>query len=113
LVEAESVPGVTRSEAEERFLELIRKSKLGNPMTNAELAGYRVDFLWRHERLVIEVDGHAFHSSRARFESDRMRDAVLVAAGMRVMRVTWQQIVHEPEALVARVAQALVRPLHG
>lgn len=33
----------------------------------------------------------------------------LQAAGYRVMRVTWRQILEQPEALVARVAQALVR----
>jgi very-short-patch-repair endonuclease len=37
------------------------------------------------------------------------RDARLQAAGYRVMRVTWRQILEQPEALVARVAQALVR----
>ena len=37
------------------------------------------------------------------------RDARLQAAGSRVMRVTWRQILEQPEALVARVAQALVR----
>jgi hypothetical protein len=33
----------------------------------------------------------------------------LQAAGYRVMRVTWRQISEQPEAVVARVAQALVR----
>jgi very-short-patch-repair endonuclease len=113
LVTADKVIGATRSEAEERFLALIRKAQLHDPATNVELGGYQVDFLWRRERLVVEVDGQAYHSSRRRFESDRRRDADLVAAGMRVMRVTWSQIVSEPEALVARVAQALARPVQA
>jgi very-short-patch-repair endonuclease len=101
----------TRSEAEERFLALTRKARLPDPDANVEVAGYEVDFLWRAERLVVEVDGRAFHASDRRFEGDRRRDAVLVAAGMRVMRVTWQQIVTEPEALLVRLAQALARPV--
>jgi len=109
LLDADVIAGVTRSEAEERFLHLIRKAQLPDPATNAGLEGYEVDFFWRRERLVVEVDGRAFHSSGRRFESDRRRDAVLVAAGVRVMRVTWKQIVSEPEALVARMAQALIR----
>lgn len=112
LVEAQHAPGVTRSEAEERFLALVRRAKVAAPVLNVAIAGFKVDFLWRAEKLVVEVDGRAFHTSHRRFESDRSRDAVLVAAGMRVMRVTWNQIVREPEALVARVAQALVRPTH-
>jgi very-short-patch-repair endonuclease len=69
--------------------------------------GHEVDFHWRSERLVLEVDGYAYHRSRAAFERDRQRDAELGAAGLRVLRVTWRHIVDEPEALLARLAQAL------
>jgi very-short-patch-repair endonuclease len=58
---------------------------------------------------VVEVDGFAFHSTGGSFEQDRRRDARLMAAGLRVMRVTWRQLVREPEAVVARLAQALAR----
>jgi very-short-patch-repair endonuclease len=100
---------LTRSEAEERFLALIRKAQLPAPETNVQLGEYEVDFVWRRERLVVEVDGFAFHSSRHNFELDRLRDGWLMSRGMSVMRVTWQQLVHEPTALVARVAQSLAR----
>lgn len=109
LLADESRIALTRSEAEERFLALTRKARLAVPDVNARVAGYRVDFLWRADRLVVEVDGRAFHSSDRRFESDRSRDATLIAAGLRVMRVTWRQIVNEPEALLVRLAQALTR----
>ena len=101
----------TRSEAEERFLALARKAGLPDPAANVEVAGLEVDFFWRSERLVVEVDGRAFHIAGPRFEGDRRRDAILVAAGLRVMRVTWNQIVSEPEAMLVRLAQALARPV--
>jgi predicted transcriptional regulator of viral defense system len=44
----------TRSEAEERFLALVRKCCLKDPDVNAKIAGYTVDFFWRAERLVVE-----------------------------------------------------------
>jgi very-short-patch-repair endonuclease len=75
---------------------------------NTVVAGYRLDAYWPSARLVVEIDGFAFHSSAALFESDRRRDAELAAAGVRVMRVTWRQLEGEPHAVVARVAQALV-----
>ncbi|MEA2422166.1 MAG: hypothetical protein QOF55_1265, partial [Thermoleophilaceae bacterium] len=50
---------------------------------------------------------YAFHSPRAAFERDRARDAELIAAGYRVIRVTWRQLVEEPEATVAQLAGAL------
>jgi very-short-patch-repair endonuclease len=102
-------PALTRSEAEERFLALIAKAGLRMPETNVVVARYEVDFLWRKNRLVVEVDGYAFHSSKKRFEGDRRRDADLAARGLRVIRVTWRQIVEEPEAMLVRLAQALIR----
>ncbi len=63
--------------------------------------------MWAAQRLVVEVDGFRFHGHRAAFERDRRRDATLVAAGYRVIRVTWRQITEEPLAVVASLGQAL------
>jgi very-short-patch-repair endonuclease len=100
---------LTRSEAEERLLALIRKARLPEPATNARIAGFEVDFLWRTERLVVEVDGYAFHADATRFEKDRQRDFALTSTGLRVVRVTWKQLVHEPEVILVRLAQSLVQ----
>jgi very-short-patch-repair endonuclease len=75
---------------------------------NVSIAGCEVDFFWPEERLVVEVDGYAFHSSPRMFEGDRRRDARLSALGLRVMRVTWRQVVNERESTLARLAQTLV-----
>lgn len=101
-------PALTRSEAEERFLTLVQRARLPRPRTNVKVAGYEVDLVWPAQRLVVEVDGYAFHSSRDAFEADRRRDAAFAAAGFRVMRVTWRHLTNEPETVVARLAQALV-----
>lgn len=103
-------PSLTRSKAEERVLALVRAARLPVPQTNTRVGRHEVDLYWRDEHLALEVDGYAFHSSRTAFERDRLRDAELQAAGLRVMRVTWRQIVDAPEAVVARLAQALAQP---
>jgi very-short-patch-repair endonuclease len=100
-------PKLTRSEAERRALELIRRARLPQPETNVRLKGHEVDLLWREQRLVVEVDGYAFHSVRRSFEHDRRRDADLITSGYTVMRVTWRQIEREPEATAATLATAL------
>jgi very-short-patch-repair endonuclease len=100
----EHEPAPTRSEAERRLLALIRAARLPRPETNVVVSGYEVDLLWREQRVIVEVDGFAFHSTRQAFERDRARDAALQAAGYRVIRVTWRQIVDEPHALVAQLA---------
>jgi very-short-patch-repair endonuclease len=100
-------PALTRSEAEARLLALIRDAHLPAPATNIPLNGFEVDFLWPNRRLVAEVDGFAFHGDRRAFERDRARDAALVAAGHRVIRVTWRQLDQEPLSVVATLAGAL------
>jgi very-short-patch-repair endonuclease len=104
---SEIKPALTRSEAEERLLSLIRSASVPSPEVNARLAEIEVDFLWRAERLVVEVDGFQYHSSRAAFERDRLRDAELQANGYRVIRVTWRQIAMQPEAMLRRIVRAL------
>lgn len=100
-------PALTRSEAEARFLRLVRKGAVPGPHTNVIVEGLEVDFLWQEERLIVEIDGFAFHAGRIAFERDRRRDGILAAAGFRVIRFTWRQLTEEPEAVLVRVAQAL------
>lgn len=107
LLERADGAALTRSAAERRLIDLIRAARLPTPETNAHLCGYEVDFLWRRERLVVEVDGYAFHGHRAAFERDRKRDRALAAAGYRVIRVTWRQLQDEPFAVIAEIALAL------
>jgi len=98
---------ITRSRAEQRFLELIRKAGIHPPETNVSIAGYEVDAVWRREKLIVEVDGAAFHSTSGRVAADRRRDFALAAAGYRVIRVTWHQLVRTPETLLVQLARAL------
>jgi very-short-patch-repair endonuclease len=109
LLALETPPALTRSEAEERFLALVRRAQLPSPSTNVHVAGFEVDAYWRAEQLVVEVDGLVYHASRRALCRDRRRDAALTAAGVRVMRFTWADLTEQPEATLARLAQALAR----
>jgi very-short-patch-repair endonuclease len=109
LLARDAAPAFTRSEAEARFLTLVRRAELPPPATNLRMCGYEVDFYWRDCKLVVEIDGLAYHSSRAAIARDRRRDATLLAAGHRVMRFAWSDIVERPEATAVRVGQALLR----
>lgn len=109
LVAGERRSTLTDSVAAERFLALIRRAHLPAPEVDVWLGRHRVDFLWRAEKVVVEVDGYKFHSSRSRFERDRAKDGELTAAGFIVIRVTWRQLEEEPEAVLARVVMTLAR----
>jgi len=100
-------PRMTRSERERALLRLIDQAQLPRPLTNVRLHGYLADAYWPAEGLVIEFDGWQGHGHRNAFERDRKRDQVMLANGLRPMRVTDRHLKHESVALVARIAQSL------
>lgn len=109
MLERQIGPTLTRSEAEERFLALVRAARLPAPRVNARAHGYELDFYWPAARMVVEIDGYAFHSTHRAFEADHRKDADLRAAGLTVLRFTWRQLIEDATAVIVEVAQALVR----
>jgi hypothetical protein len=102
----------TRSLLERHFLLLVERAGLPIPEVNATVEGLMVDALWRDARVVVELDGHAAHDSRAAAERDRHRDLALRAAGFVVLRYTWQQVAVESARVVADLHRVLV-PANG
>lgn len=103
---------LTRSELEERFLQICRDIARPPDAVNAWIAypdggGAEADFVWHAERLIIEVDGRDVHTTHHAFEHDRTRDQHLNLLGWRVVRFTWRQVEHEPQAVAATVAALL------
>jgi very-short-patch-repair endonuclease len=98
----------TRTELEQRMLALCRRHRLPRPEVNVKLDRFEVDFLWRDQRLVVEVDGWGSHRTRTAFEEDRARDARLEVLGYRVVRFTWRQLSAEAASVVQTI-RALLR----
>ncbi len=111
-------PAFTRSELERAFLDFCDEEWLPKPRVNQLICGLEVDMVWPTWRLVVELDGYAFHRTRAAFERDRARDVLLQGAGYRVLRFTDRRLRQEPEA-IADTLRAFIRvdqrpePCHG
>jgi very-short-patch-repair endonuclease len=100
---------IVRSELEERFHAFLLSAAFPEPATNVLIETFEVDCAWPERRLIVELDGHATHSTQHAFERDRERDRVLSAAGWRVVRITWRQLADDPD----RVERDLRRLLRG
>jgi very-short-patch-repair endonuclease len=113
LASAATWRGITRSELEARFRALVETAGLPRPQLNRRVdLGSMVieaDALWRKERLIVELDGYAFHRTPAAFERDRARDRAAVAAGWRVIRITWRQLADDPRSVIRDLRRALKR----
>ena len=102
---------IAKSELEERFLALCGRGRLPRPEVNAwiPLAGeeMKVDFLWRRERVVVEVDGFEFHRTRVAFRRDRRRDRVLRVEGWQPLRFTWEDVTEYPTRVTEELRSIL------
>jgi very-short-patch-repair endonuclease len=107
LIEAEDDGDYTRSKAERCLRDLIKAANLTRPLFNEPILGFVVDVVWPNERLIVEVDTYTYHSHPAAFERDRRRDQQLVAAGYRVIRITWIQLRDRPIETIASIIRAL------
>jgi very-short-patch-repair endonuclease len=101
-------PDHTRSELEASFLRLCKRHRLTTPEVNVRVGPYVVDFLWREQRLVVEVDGYRTHGGRQAFEDDRARELDLAAHGLRVRRFSHAQVTRQG-GLVAKSVRAALK----
>jgi very-short-patch-repair endonuclease len=106
ILDGSGSPRLTRSDSEHRLLAALRRAELPQPDTNTPLAGNEIDFLWASQRVVVEVDGHQFHSARPDRKRDLARDARLTGFGYTVLRLDADFCV---ERAVALIAGALAR----
>jgi very-short-patch-repair endonuclease len=98
----------TRSRLERRLLALCRRHRLPLPEANVLVGHFLVDFLWRHQRLIVETDGYEHHRDRASFEADRARDAKLTLMRYTIIRITWRQITGDPGGVAATLRALLL-----
>jgi very-short-patch-repair endonuclease len=97
----------TRSCFEDWAVELLRRHDFPRFETNVHLPGtpdwVEVDIFFGAQKLVIEVDGDRFHSTPYRRAFDARKQAIVEAAGFRVLRLS------EDDAGPARELQTVAR----
>ncbi len=92
-----------RSPLEDRFATFCRHFELPPPATNVLVLEKEVDAAWLDARLLVELDSWEHHAHRAAFERDRKRDAALIVAGYRTIRVTHRRLDGEAATLATEI----------
>lgn len=87
---------MTQSELERRLLPLARAAGLTEPVLQATVNGFQVDFYWPDLGLVVETDGLRYHRTPSQQARDRIRDNAHLAAGLTPLRLTHGQVRFEP-----------------
>jgi very-short-patch-repair endonuclease len=102
----------THSNFESRLLRVLRKARLPKPVPQFVIKHEgefiaQVDFAYPGAKLAIEAESYRWHSGTRTFNRDIDRYNRLEALGWRVIRVTWHQLMHEPNKVIALVRHHL------
>lgn len=71
-----------------------------------QVGAHRVDFAFTSDsgqKTIVELDGHAFHSTREALQRDKARDRELQAAGYSVLRFTYDDVWGDADAAAEQV----------
>jgi very-short-patch-repair endonuclease len=98
---------ISRSKAEKALLRLIRDAGLPMPETNVPFGRFSADFLWREQKVIVELDSATYHSGPGVFQRDREKGLLFRSAGFDVLRPTRAHVVHEGPRVLVLLAQAL------
>jgi very-short-patch-repair endonuclease len=97
----------SESALEDAFRAFLADNHLPFPEFQIVWHGFRVDALYREQRLIVELDGRRDHGVPDRFEDDRARDALALELGVATLRVTWRRLHREPERLAHQLRSIL------
>ncbi len=103
-------PQWTASKAERVLLGLVRAAGLPAPEVNKRQGRRMPDFVWREQRVIVEVDGYDAHSDVIAFDGDRARDTERTVARWRPMRYSWRHLRDHSYWVVATLAASLAAP---
>jgi very-short-patch-repair endonuclease len=99
------------SGTESRFAGMLRGRGIAFVQQPELLPGEFFDFLIGTS-LVIEIDSVEWHGSRQQMAKDRVRDARLTALGYRVVRLTYEQVMFDPDYVLTTVLALVQRNMH-
>jgi very-short-patch-repair endonuclease len=107
-------PGI-EAESERRLQRLLEQAGIMGWQANMPMTvrgrRLRPDIAFPAARLAVEVDGWAFHRTREQRQADMEKDALLVSAGWRVLRFSWDDVVDRPEYVLGMIRSVLAARL--
>jgi len=103
----------TRSGWEDEFPAFCAKYGLPAPVMGMPMGGYILDALFVDEGVIVELDSWRFHRGKPAFETDRERDAEMLARGLVTVRITEERLDERPRHEARRLHEILRRRRAG
>ncbi len=99
------------SGVESMFALMLRTARIAYVQQFEPIPGMFVDFLIGTS-LIVELDSRTWHGRPVDIETDRRRDAALLALGYRTLRFTYEQMLFQPDLVRERVLALVRRDAH-
>lgn len=104
-------PGI-EAESQRRLHRLLEQAGVRGWIANHPVAvggrRFRVDIAFPHSRLAVEVDGWAYHRTKQQRDADIERYNLLMLAGWRVLRFSWEDVRDRPGYVLGVIRSVLV-----
>ncbi|QJX46563.1 DUF559 domain-containing protein [Hymenobacter taeanensis] len=95
------------TKAEETRWQAVRGGQLGTKFRRQHsIDRYIIDFVSLSSKLIVEVDGE-IHNQPDQQDYDTGRSALLQELGYRILRFSNNQVLHEPDQVIATIKSAL------
>jgi hypothetical protein len=107
---AQWVPELGRTRSVFEGMVVLAVSARGDlplPLVNPTVEGYEVDLCWPGARLIVELDGRAFHSGQVQRRFDEAKSIALDARGWTVLRITFAEFDADQMAVLDGIAKIL------
>ena len=97
-----------KSDLERDFDRLLdRHPEIPEPVRNEVFGPWELDYFWPAHQVVLELDGRPYHLVVEQIERDRLKDAYLLARGLRPLRVTDRRFNDDPEGAISDLKAVL------
>ncbi|GAB89118.1 type IV toxin-antitoxin system AbiEi family antitoxin domain-containing protein [Gordonia rhizosphera] len=102
----EALRSGARSEAERLAVGIFGAGGITGWKANHSVCGYLADFVFDDARVIVEIDGFAFHRDSETFQRDRTKRNAWTADGWTVLNFTWNDLDRRPEHVREHVQAA-------
>ena len=109
--------GLTEHARKLRIVQTAAEAKLWSLLRNKQIRGFKfrrqhqvggyiADFYCHEAQLVVECDG-SVHNTNEQWHHDQRRDAYMTSNGIRVLRFTNEEILGDPDRVLAAISSHL------
>ena len=68
---------------------------------------FSLDFVWKHKKLVVEIDGKQHYEDAKQQDRDRRKDLLLKKEGWKLLRLDWRWVCNNTQDAIKRIKEFL------